>query len=727
MTDDMADRGAEAALLGCLLRIPAADCKPILEKLPAAAMTEGRHRYVLDAVRSVVGRDVDPDELVVASELRRLSLTDRFGGQDPALALVELAGLPTSPKQAGHHLDAVLHHQRRRDVWSHAVRLQQAAESNGSRDGLDEVVTREVAVLVNGHRPAAARTLRFTPASGITPERVTWLWDGRIPAGKVSCVDGHPGLGKSTLLLDLAARASAGRAMPDGSACGTAGDVLILSAEDDAADTIVPRLIAADADLDRVHVEPVIVQQGGEGTDDVSLPLDIDLIDEQVARHRAVLVVIDPFSAYVDGRVDLHKDQDSRSVMRRLKTLAAKHRCAVVLIRHLTKTGGTNATMRGQGSVGIVGAARAGLLVAEDPDDDSRVIVAPSKRNLAPGDVPALAYRLNSVAALGCARVVWDGPTAHRAEDLLAERGDDAEKQSGRPGARAREFLREFLDDGPQPATAVWKAADREGVAERTLKRVKNDLSVRTWRPDGPKTPWFWALPGHAETGPENANSATKPVHGTVGTVGSADDQHRDPPPILTSDNAAEQADSQACQRDEEVGTLAPLETGSAAVPDAASGTGKDARTTDGSVAPSSGREGAVTAVTADLRGAPKGEVTTWELERLVRQRPNQKRRTREKVTLDYCADGWNSTSGTADEPYSDSALCQTLLHSQWTNGHHGLDVDRFHAFHHDHPVVWRVRRLQGRHRLTSWHCDPELPDEYRQLVRGDATRGAAS
>lgn len=131
------------------------------------------------------------------------------------------------------------------------------------------------------------------------------------------------------------------------------------------------------------------------------------------------------------------------------------------------------------------------------------------------------------------------------------------------------------------------------------------------------------------------------------------------------------------------------------------------------------GGEFVATGVEKDLRGEPKGAATTWELERLVRRRPTDKRRTREKVTVAYRAAGWYSQSEMWDLPFRD-ALCDTKLDDQWCTEDGGFDRVSFHAFHREYPVVWRVRIWQGHVCYTCLYCDPELPDEYRGLVTPD-------
>jgi hypothetical protein len=117
-----------------------------------------------------------------------------------------------------------------------------------------------------------------------------------------------------------------------------------------------------------------------------------------------------------------------------------------------------------------------------------------------------------------------------------------------------------------------------------------------------------------------------------------------------------------------------------------------------------------------DLRGTPVGDhAEVWTGDRLVYPRHGGKRRTRQTVTISFCAEGWHSTSGTPEHP-SGPELCGTLFDSQWANSMGGLDSDRFNAFHDQHPVLWIVRLRQGSTGLRYPYCDPELPDEYREL-----------
>lgn len=190
--------------------------------------------------------------------------------------------------------------------------------------------------------------------SELDPEPTEWLWHLRIPKGELTVVDGDPSVNKSSVLLDLVARVSTGREMPDGTP-GTFGGVLLLSSEDSIEKTVILRLVAAGADLSRVAVP----------SRSLLLPRDLRLLEEAVASVQAKLVVIDPMMAFL--ACDANGDQKVRQALTPLKGFAERSGVAVVLVRHLTKRGGRQALYRGGGSIGIIAATRSALLVAKEP------------------------------------------------------------------------------------------------------------------------------------------------------------------------------------------------------------------------------------------------------------------------------------------------------------------------------------------------------------------------
>lgn len=378
--------------------------------------------------------------------------------------------------------------------------------------------------------------------SDVPAESVDWLWPGRLPLGKLVILDGDPALGKSTMALDFAARLSTGARWPDGAPCPTAATV-IMSAEDGLADTIRPRIDAAGADPSNVYALTEVRYRDDAGEARTRLPslADMPSIEAAVKRTTARLLVIDVLMAFLGGGVDSHRDQDVRSVLHGLAAVAERSGCCVLLLRHLNKSGAGAAMYRGGGSIGIIGAARAGFVVAADPDDESRRIFAPLKSNLAAAP-DALAYRL--VSAGEVARVQWDGPVAHSAGDLLGRREGDEDRTER---DEAVQWLMDCLTEkgGEMAAADLLRAGNRDGLGKDTLKRAKHRAGVISVK-DGFGGGWTWRLlaveertNGAKGAAPENPlpspPSATpvRPSGVTCGITGGANAPDLTHPPYI--------------------------------------------------------------------------------------------------------------------------------------------------------------------------------------------------
>jgi hypothetical protein len=314
-----------------------------------------------------------------------------------------------------------------------------------------------------------------------------WLWPGYPALGNLAILEGDPGLGKSLVTLDIAARLSTGRPMPDGAAAPGPADVLLLSAEDDPQTVILPRLHALGADLGRVHVFDA---GGGDLGDPVRFPSQVGLLDDALAQTRARLVILDPVKAFLDRRVNTASDHSVRSALLPLAQLARKHHTVPTLVRHLNKTGGRDAIYRGTDSRAFTAACRSGWLVARDPQAPGRCVLAQVKNNLAPPR-PSLAYTVQGQGP--AATVSWLGPCAWTADQLVTRTG-------GRPPAdveRAAAFLMSFLEEGPRNSREVWARAREHDLSESTLRRAKAELGVRSERvwADGRRLS-YWLLPG---------------------------------------------------------------------------------------------------------------------------------------------------------------------------------------------------------------------------------------
>lgn len=353
-------------------------------------------------------------------------------------------------------------------------------------------------------------------------ERIDWLWPGYLAKGKLHIIDGDPGLGKSTMTSDLAARVTTGKQWPDGQEGCTPAGVVLLSAEDGLGDTIRPRLDAAGADVTRAvaltGIRYIDTDTGEIAERMPALPSDIRRIGEAVRSVGAALVVIDPLMAYLSGDVNSHRDQDVRRALAPLAHMAEQAAAAIILVRHLTKGSGNNAIYRGGGSIGIIGAARIGFAVARDPEDEGRVIVACSKANIAV--MPAsLAYRLVDSPEYGCARVEWaEGPVGYSAEDLMAASQESVDDRTDRNDAA--QWLRDHLiNAGGEAAQAdVVKEGSKHGFSQDTLKRAKKRAGVIS-RKAGMGSGWVWAIDPEGSTKsakgaePETLRSSLPSVH----------------------------------------------------------------------------------------------------------------------------------------------------------------------------------------------------------------------
>ncbi len=334
----------------------------------------------------------------------------------------------------------------------------------------------------------------------VQPESVDWLWPGRIAAGKLTLIAGDPGLGKSFLTLDLAARVSRGGVWPDAPGVYIKpGGVVLLSAEDGIADTIRPRLDAAGADVSRIIALEAVRMVGGDGQESAR---SFDLSRDTPALEDAIrsvddcrLVVIDPVTAYLGG-VDSHKNAEIRGVLSPLGALAEKYGVAIVGVTHLNKSGGGPAIYRAMGSLAFVAAVRTAWSVSKDKDDPDRRLLLPIKNNIAP-DTGGLAYRIESTGLGADPVVAWEPDAVEvSADDALAS---DRIGQGGRTERDdAAEWLTELLANGSLPATDVQREAKDAGFSIATLRRAKAALGVVSRKGDF-GGPWRWSLPAIAQ------------------------------------------------------------------------------------------------------------------------------------------------------------------------------------------------------------------------------------
>jgi putative DNA primase/helicase len=344
---------------------------------------------------------------------------------------------------------------------------------------------------------AAARTdgVYLTKASEVEPEEVIYFDEGLIPLRVVTIMSGVDGVGKSTVLYTKAAAATRGK-LP-GAFHGEPVDVVIASSEDHPGSVIIPRLVAAGADLDRVHIVKCR-KDGFEG--DIALPEDLPDVAAEVQKVGARLLIVDPLVAHLPLHVDSYKAQHVRSVLAPLARLAEDNELAVAAVVHFNGALSTDVRSRISGSKALRDAARSVLVCGEDPTDESQYVMVQDKHSFGPRSNTGRAYRIESRQveirgkAFSTSAVVWLGEVEVSSRGLLAG-PEDPEQRSDLD--RAKTFLKELVPPGErvEPREAEKAAASAEGLDAKALQRARHKLGWAV-RSEGfaPKK-WWWVRP----------------------------------------------------------------------------------------------------------------------------------------------------------------------------------------------------------------------------------------
>ncbi len=304
----------------------------------------------------------------------------------------------------------------------------------------------------------------------VQTREIDWLWYPYIPCGKITLLQGDPGDGKSTFMLHLAAAVSTGGALPDGTKLEQASTVIYQCSEDNAADTIKPRLIRAGADCDKVAY---IVEESQ------SLTFDDKRIEEAVTKTNARLVIFDPIQAYIPPDSDMVNAAKMRQMTRKLAELAERHSCAVVLIGHMNKTVGGKNLYRGLGSIDLAAAARSVLMIRRDRENPDIRYFFPVKSSLA-YEGKAIRFIFDKDIGfhiLGTCTIDEDGL-------LEADSGDTQNKSQ-----KAERILKLILSGGSLPSRKILNDMKAAGISERTVRTVMKKLGIRAYRK---ANVWYW-------------------------------------------------------------------------------------------------------------------------------------------------------------------------------------------------------------------------------------------
>lgn len=298
-----------------------------------------------------------------------------------------------------------------------------------------------------------------------------WLWEPYIPLGKITVVQGDPGEGKTTLMLSIATVLSRG-VFPGKNEKQEPCNVIYLNAEDGYNDTIKPRLVKYGANCEYIHT---LTEEG----DDEPLTLDDDRLGHAILGLNAKLVVIDPLQAYLGAKVDMHRANEIRPVLRKLRDMANYTGCAVVLIGHMNKAQGMKSTYRGLGSIDIPAAARSVLVVAKDKSNPDVRVMAQIKNSLAPmGKTLGFKFddkgRFSSIGEYKC-----------DIDDLLL--GVSSVNKS----SVVEDMLKKELADGEKSYSHISRKAVEMGISTRTLNKGKEKLGVKSKKVGNE---WHWYM-----------------------------------------------------------------------------------------------------------------------------------------------------------------------------------------------------------------------------------------
>jgi hypothetical protein len=332
-------------------------------------------------------------------------------------------------------------------------------------------------------------------------ESIEWLWPGRFARGKIGLIGGMPEEGKSTITIDMVARVTRRKAWPCNQGRAPLGSAIILSAEDDAGDTLVPRLAAAGADLSRVHIIKAAVEQ--ERTRLFSLLQDIERLERKINEVGEVaLVIVDPLSAYLGvKKMDSYRTSDVRGALAPLSEMVARTKVSLVGIIHLNKNVGlANAISRFSDSLAFIATARHAYVAVTDANIPERRLFLRAKNNLSArsgSGSQGLAYSTREVEVSDgtitttAIRIEWEpAPVDMTANEALAAHAATPESATGK--AEAVDFLRDYLADGPMGAKVIFKAADEAGLSRKNCRDAREALGIR---PRKQATGWIWELP----------------------------------------------------------------------------------------------------------------------------------------------------------------------------------------------------------------------------------------
>ena len=313
--------------------------------------------------------------------------------------------------------------------------------------------------------------LQMIKMSEIQSQEVSWLWYPFIPYGKLTIIQGDPGDGKTTLVLNIAAWLSKGEGLDSEMKLSEPVNVIYQSAEDGLADTVKPRLELAGANCERI----LVIDEKEK-----SLSMVDERLEKAIVQTKARMLILDPIQAYLGGGMDMNRANEARDMTKKLGALAEKHQCAIVLIGHMNKAAGNKAAYRGMGSIDFFAVARSVLLVGRVEGEPNIRAVVQIKNNLA-------AFGHPKAFALSEDGFQWLGDYEITADEVLGGIAPKANKME-----QAKRLLRELaLTTDAIQSNEIFDMADEQGISKRTLENAKRELGIRARKINNS---WYWEL-----------------------------------------------------------------------------------------------------------------------------------------------------------------------------------------------------------------------------------------
>lgn len=313
--------------------------------------------------------------------------------------------------------------------------------------------------------------LKMIRMSEVQSQEIEWLWYPFIPYGKLTIIQGDPGDGKTTMVLNLAAKLSKGEALDENMKVTEPVNVIYQTAEDGLADTVKPRLELAGADCERI----IVIDES-----DKSLSMVDERLEEAIVRTGARLLILDPIQAYLGGGMDMNRANEARDMTKKLGALAEKTKCAIILIGHMNKASGNKAAYRGMGSIDFFAVARSVILVGRVEGEPNTRVVVQIKNNLA-------AFGHPKAFALSEDGFKWLGDYEITVDEVLGGITPKANKME-----QAKQMLRELAEtQNAVLSNEIFDRADELGISKRTLENAKKELGIRARKINNA---WYWEL-----------------------------------------------------------------------------------------------------------------------------------------------------------------------------------------------------------------------------------------